>query len=257
MKRIKQKLLAHKIITGISVLLLFLIVGVIAAAYTSSSDSPTAYTSSSDSPTNVFEGDCVNCDLSTEKRIVEEISEIGPKLGVFPGPDMYSDYFNFNGFEMRAVNVEFNEASSTIFNVLNPTAQASSTPALGYSEAVGGSTTTLSFFVFDQFGAATTTHTLTCGTSTTPYIDANTTPSGVLTATVATSTSPYYVMGENGIGAETAATTNNYSRIVVDPDEWFGCVATGGSSDTLLEGITGNSNTFDGRALLIFDRISY
>lgn len=119
---------------------------------------------------------------------------------------------------------DFTDASTTVIAVLNPTS----------------ATATIDLFIYDNDTAATSSHTLTCGTSTNAF----TAPVGdlMVNTLIATSVTKYLIGGGSQSGSV-------IDKVKILPDEYFVCSV---SATYDAGGFTDAGNSYDGSYALRF-----
>jgi len=246
-KQILVKLSAYKVVIGVMTLVIMLVGGFIVRAYSSSGEAPKVVAEA---------GSVVNFNEASIADL--EDSDEGT-LGASTADYAYRTLMDVNGDQTYHVSQTFIDASTTIVSIPNPFLTVSSTsntnPVLKTDGTVQyqGVTTTVDFVGLRITGAATSSYSIVCGSS------ADATSAGISihllgSGTVATSSLAYI---ENNLIVINGATVTGSStaKIMLTPAlPYFKCiaVATGGGDGTP---ITQTSNTFDGNAMVRFNRI--
>lgn len=164
-------------------------------------------------------------------QVISDINTEVPSeeaLGAVSGPDYYWDYQNFNGLTTYVKTGGFIDASTTIASVQNP----------------AGATSTMDLAILDVSGAATSTWTVVCGTSTTAY--GSPTQGIISSGSVVTSTLPYILNDATYDKVDGGAV----NKIIVAPTEWIVCKIT----STHTNAFTDVTNTFDGKYKFVFKK---
>lgn len=154
-------------------------------------------------------------------------------VGSAVGPESTWDYYSYSGFGTWIKTDKFINASTTIVSIKNPTGDVAAVDYVG----------------LDITGAATSTYTIACGTSTTAY-DGTSIPVATVinSGTIATGTKTMIV---NNIGGGTASTSDNgLARMQLKSTEHLVC-----NVSTLYSGaFTEVTNAFDGKYIVRFIR---
>lgn len=190
------------------------------------------------SQTQVIEGDY---------HYYEAIQPNPPEVnfGAMASPDFYTDYISINGLEIYVKNDVLRDATTTPIRVSNPL----------------GATTTLSKMIVDISGAATTSISFYCGTST-PTSGVSAADTNIIGLSQLGTSTVAYVDSDgtaqtNWYGGSNIATWGTaVDSLLLLPGEEIVCtIANNGSAD--LGGVTGNSNTFAGKFIMEFTRKKY
>lgn len=177
-----------------------------------------------------------------------EATQLNPpevELGAMASPDFYTDYISVNGLEIYVKNDVLRDATTTPIRVPNPL----------------GATTTLSKMIVDISGAATTSISFYCGTST-PTSGVSAADTNIIGLSQLGTSTVVYVDSDgtaqtNWYGGSNIATWGTVvDSLLLLPGEEIVCtIANNGSAD--LGGVTGNSNTFAGKFIMEFTRKKY
>jgi hypothetical protein len=153
----------------------------------------------------------------------------GENLGAFPGPETYDDTAQ-NGLWTHVTNLNFADATTTIYAELNP---FKATSTIDYLRLFGTD--------------ATTTIAYQCATSSTPYVDGMGGGANIVnTGTVATSTGKYIIAECNDPIECDFPSGVTATKWEVGAAEYVVCKVSTQSVTLYDSGVVGPTNTFKG-----------
>ena len=171
------------------------------------------------------------------ERVVEKITD--KPVGALTGPVVPYNYQVWGGMMEQYSVGDLANATTTTIALLNPTS----------------ATSTIEFFSYNVTGVATTTHTLSCGTSTSPYVAATAKTLVDGTVEYATSTSYELVNGVGSAEGPYSAGTSEF-RIIVKPSEYIVCTVADVAAGTDYTGaFTETTNTYAGKYSIQWKRL--